>query len=126
MEHLDFYANGVLLPSPVSLSIDRNKIWSDNAGRSVTAKMIGDIIAKKKKFAISWHNIKESDFEIIEENLSTITHPFVDFKIQNSENLKDYINVKVYDGVLKTPGVAPYFYDGELLYKDVSAELVEQ
>lgn len=125
MSYKEFYANGVLLPSPSTVNIDNNKIWSDNTGRSVTAKMIGDIIAKKKKFAITWELVKESQLKIIEENLSTIEHPFVDFAIRDSETKEDSCNIKVYDGVLKAK-MESWLYDGETVYTGVSVELVEQ
>lgn len=124
--HLEYYANGVLLPSPTNLSEGRNKIWSDNSGRSVTAKMIGDILAKKKKFSITWECLKHSQLQIIEDNLSTIEHPFINFRIQNSETKEDYCDIMIYDGTLNIDYGSAYFYDGELTYPKVTDELVQQ
>lgn len=122
---MEYYANGVKLPAPTDLSVGRTKIWSDNTGRSVTAKMIGDIIAKKKKFSITWEMITESQLKIIEDNLSTVAHPFVDFRIQNEETQEDAYNLKIYDGTLQCQ-MANFLYKGEVTYLKVTDELVEQ
>lgn len=124
--HLEYYANGVLLPSPTNLSRGDNKIWSDNTGRSVTAKMIGDILAEKQKFSITWECITHSQLQIIKNNLSTIEHPFVSFRIQNSETKDDYCDIMIYDGTLNIDYGSAYFYDGELMYLKVTDELVQQ
>ena len=122
---LEFYANGVKLPSPSALSDDENLIWSDNAGRAITAKMIGDIIALKLKFAITWKLLTKEQFLIIKQNLSTIEHPFVNFRIVNTDDDTDEYNVTVYSGTLKKK-LAQFKLEGQLTYEEVSTELVEQ
>lgn len=123
--HLEFYFNDVLMPGPSDVSDKRNKIWSDNTGRAVTAKMIGDILAKKKEFSINWKNLTKSQVDLIESNLSTVDHPFIKFSIRNSETAEDYVDIMIYDGVLSASWT-PRFYHGEPLFKDIKAELVEQ
>ena len=123
--YLKFYANGVELPSPSTLSADGNIIWTDNTGRAVTAKAIGDIIAEKEKFAISWKYLKKSEFLIVKQNLSTIEHPFVNFRIVHSENGEDEYNLMIYSGTLKKK-IAQFMLDNELTYEEISTELVEQ
>mgnify|MGYP000583136728 CR=1 FL=1 len=43
-------ANGVTLPSPVSISTTDEILWSSNTGRSTSSgKMLGDVIAEEDK-----------------------------------------------------------------------------
>lgn len=52
---LTIKCNGVILPTPTSLTTSDEIIWSSNTGRStVSAKMLGDVIAEKKTFSIGW------------------------------------------------------------------------
>ena len=126
MPYLQFFLNGVLMPSPSTLSADGNIIWSDNAGRgAVTAKAIGDIIAEKEKFAIAWKYLKKNDFLTVKNNLSTKAHPFINFRIVNTDDDTDEYNLTVYSGTLKKK-FAQFMLDNVLTYEEVSTELVEQ
>lgn len=100
-DYIAFFANGVELDSPTSLTVGDEKIWDKNAGRSLTAKMIGDIIARKKTFNINWDFTDIDSIGVIEENFSTVEHPFVSFEIKNIAKSKDYYSLMVYSGALK-------------------------
>lgn len=100
-DYIAFFANGVELDSPTSLTVGDEKIWDKNSGRSLTAKMIGDIIARKKTFNINWDFTDIDSIWVIEENFSTVEHPFVLFEIKNIAKSKDYYSLMVYSGALK-------------------------
>ena len=40
--------NGVALPSPTSIQIDDEIIWSSDSGRDLSGLFSGDVIAQKK------------------------------------------------------------------------------
>ncbi len=69
-------AGSVTLPSPDTISTSEEIIWSANTGRSSTGKMIGDVIAEKITFAISWGVLTKSQRDLIRSNLQSGFHPF--------------------------------------------------
>ena len=69
-------ANGVtLLPSPTEVKPTHEIIWSENTGRAQASsgtpgKMIGDVVAEKKTYAIKWGIIDGTDFSTITGKLT--------------------------------------------------------
>jgi hypothetical protein len=68
-------ASGVTaLPSPVSIKPSHEIIWSENTGRAQSgtnrAKMIGDVVAEKKTYAIQWGILTEAQFGQITAKLT--------------------------------------------------------
>ena len=41
-------------PSPVSLSVSDELIWTSDTGRTLSGYMIGDVVAEKKNLSIKW------------------------------------------------------------------------
>lgn len=63
---LTIKCNGVILPTPTSLTTSDEIIWSSNTGRStVSAKMLGDVIAEKKTFSIGWQWLTAKERKVI-------------------------------------------------------------
>ena len=54
MEKKILWSGSTVLPSPVSISVNDQIIWSANTGRSASGSMIGDVVAEKKDVAIKW------------------------------------------------------------------------
>ncbi|MFR8313753.1 MAG: hypothetical protein ACLVBP_16185 [Ruminococcus sp.] len=52
-------------PSPVSISVNDQIIWSANTGRSASGSMIGDVVAEKKDVAIKWGILTEAELAAI-------------------------------------------------------------
>lgn len=73
---ISIQGGGVTLPSPVSIATGHEIIWSSNTGRSASAKMIGDVIAEKQTFAITWGVLTREELESIRTALVSGFYPF--------------------------------------------------
>ena len=73
-----------LLPSPSSLKVSIEQIWSENTGRAQSgenkAKMIGDSIATKHTYAIDWAMLDYDEFSKV---TSLLTRGFFYFGTGN-------------------------------------------
>ena len=69
-----------LLPSPDVLQTTEEVIWSANAGRSISATdgalMMGDVVAQKKTFNITWGVLTQAEYNSIVSLLGTGFRPF--------------------------------------------------
>ena len=118
-------ANGVvLLPSPVEVKPSHEIIWSENTGRAQSganqAKMIGDVVAQKKTYAIKWGIIDGTDFSTITGKL---TAGFFYFAMATSlasakSNAVPYYRSEIAYEVLQV-GSTVY-------YKDVTVSVIQQ
>ena len=41
------WSGSVVLPAPVSLSVNDELIWTSDTGRTLSGRMVGDVIAEK-------------------------------------------------------------------------------
>ena len=61
------------LPSPTELKIGNEIIWSENTGRAQSgankAKMIGDVVAEKKTYSITWGILTSSQMAEVKSKL---------------------------------------------------------
>ena len=115
----------VELPSPVSLKNTRNKIWSENTGRAQSgtnkAKMIGDVLARKKSFEIKWGILTATEVESIISHLDNKS--FVYFAAATSpsaaqSSAKTYYSSDIsYEIIQSGPNV---------FYKDATVSMIEQ
>lgn len=110
----------VQLPVPDEIAINNEIIWSSNTGRSSTGKMIGDVIAEKNTFSISWAGIRlSSEYKKIKKALVA---GFFPIKIQIDE---DSIEIKAYRGTLSARSRGK-LADGFYYYDSISVDIVEQ
>lgn len=58
------------------LSIQSNKIWSENTGRNASGNMQGTIIAIKRKFEIKFVPLTQAQVNLIESVISQTTTPY--------------------------------------------------
>lgn len=113
-------SNGnVELPAPTTISADSEIIWSSNTGRISTGKMIGDVIAEKEKFSITWGILTKAEYDLIKKALSAGFWPL----IINVDGEAYQINA--YRGSLKRVSMGQ-LSDGIYYYRSASVELVEQ
>lgn len=113
------------LPSPVSIKNSREKIWSENTGRAQSgtnaAKMIGDVIAKKKTFEIKWGILTATQVESIISHLDN--KAFVYFAMATSSSAAQsaastyYSSNLTYEVIQSGPNV---------FYKDATVTMIEQ
>lgn len=113
-------ANGVTLPSPVSISTTDEILWSSNTGRSTSSgKMLGDVIAEKETFSIQWGVMSKADQKKIKQNLKRGFHT-VQFIFDD-----ETVNLSSYRGTITSEHLG-YIGDGIYYYKSVSCEIIEQ
>lgn len=129
MAVIEIYACGIngtmslgdLLPSPVSLDISSEQIWSEDTGRAQSGKnvaqMIGKSIAGKKTYAIKWGIITPTQYSNIANKLP-----------------RGFFKFGVSTGSVPT-GTACYRSEiqssmiqagDEVFYKDVSVSVIEK
>lgn len=113
-------ANGVTLPSPVSISTTNEILWSSNTGRSTSSgKMLGDVIAEKETFSIQWGVMTKADQKKIVNNLKSGFHT-VQFIFSD-----ETVNLASYRSAITSEHLG-YVGDGVYYYKSVSCEIIEQ
>lgn len=63
-----------MLPSPTNLESTMEQIWSENTGRAQSgsnkAKMIGDSVAEKNTYQITWDMLTQAQFNKIKQKLT--------------------------------------------------------
>lgn len=109
----------VELPAPVSISIGSEIIWSSNTGRISTGKMIGDVIAEKEKFSISWGILRKQEYDAIKNALTAGYWP-----LEVNVDGEPY-TVSAYRGTLNRVPIGK-LSDGIYYYRSASVEIVEQ
>lgn len=116
---LTIRANGVTLPSPVSLTEGNEIIWSANTGRSTSSgKMLGDVIAEKRTFSIQWGVLTTAQKNLIKANLKSGFHPVV-FAFDSVT-----VTLTSYRGTLAAEYLGTF--GGQEYYKNVTCQIIEQ
>lgn len=110
---------GVSLPEPSRISTENEILWSSNAGRSSeTGKMLGDVIAEKRKLSVQWQWITESEVKKIKSALKTGFFS-VTFRDDGQS-----ITMDAYRGsISKEQGG---YIGGTFYFKSVSASIIQQ
>ena len=117
--------NGMaVLPSPDEVKPTFEIIWSENTGRAQSganqAKMIGDVVAEKKTYAIKWGVITDADMTSIK---SKLTSGFFYFAVATSLASAKSSATKFYRSEI----AGDYLPIGDTIYwKDVSVSVIEQ
>ena len=109
----------IVLPSPVSLSISDEIIWSSNTGRVASGTMVGDWIAEKKNLSVNWGVLTESEYLIIKNNLTAGFFPLT----FHDDGLD--ITISMYRGTL-TKDIIGVLDDGIFYYRSASCSIIQQ
>lgn len=110
----------VQLPAPDEIVINNEIIWSSNTGRSGTGKMIGDVIAEKNTFSISWAGIRRSsEYNMIK---NALVAGFFPIKVRTDE---ESVELTSYRGTLSARPRGQ-LADGYYYYDSISVDIVEQ
>ena len=66
------YINNVQMPDPAleGITISKEKIWSSNAGRTTSGKMVGTVVAVKTTLKIKWPPLSPDQVAVIENAVS--------------------------------------------------------
>lgn len=112
------------LPSPTDLQPTAELIWSENTGRAQSgankAKMIGDVVAQKKTYAIKWGVLTQAQMTTIESKLPA---GFFYFGVgatlaQAKSNARKYYRSEISSTI--------FIAGGDYYYKDVAVSVIEQ
>ena len=106
-------------PSPVSISVNDQIIWSANTGRSASGSMIGDVVAEKKDIAIKWGILTETELAAIKKIMVAGFFP-ISFHDDGID-----LTITTYRGNL-TKEVLGYIGDGIFYYKSASVSIIQK
>ncbi|MBQ8503355.1 MAG: hypothetical protein IJ491_03655 [Clostridia bacterium] len=115
--------NNIEMPSPKleGVTFSKEKIWSKNTGRTVNAKMTGDIIGIKTTVRIEFPPLSPADVELVESVVSNAELPFFLFELNDGHK---NISKEVYAG---SPSTKLYsIVDGINHYTGYAVELIER
>lgn len=112
-------AGGIVLPSPVSLTINDELIWSEETGRTLSGLMVGEIIAEKKNISIKWGFMTEEDMLLIRRNMASNFFPFT-FHDDGID-----MTIESYRGTLSKE-VLGSLGDGYFWYRNVSVDVIQR
>ena len=76
------------LPTPKSVNYSRNKIWSQNTGRLDNGYFVGELIAIKKKYEVTFPALSTSDLATVRAAINT---DFATVTITNAEGGTDTV-----------------------------------
>ena len=119
----DLYINGVKMPDPAleGITISKEKIWSSNAGRTTSGKMVGTKVAVKTTLKIKWPTLTPAQVAVI-ENAVTNGPAFVPVSFTDATGTT--VTKTMYFG---TPSYTVYSWaDGVQYIKDVTVDGIEQ
>ena len=111
-------SGSVTLPSPDKIQTSDEIIWSANTGRSTSGQMIGDVVAEKTTFTITWGVLTKAERNLIRSNLQSGFHPFTIIEDGDSTTIDSYRSNITCD----TIGVA----GGDTYYKDMQVSIIQQ
>lgn len=90
-----FKVNNTDLPTPKNVVYSQNKLWSQNTGRLDNGEFVGDLIAIKKKYEITFPALTPIQIQAVRE---AVNLQFADVQITNAEGGTD--SVRAYFGDL--------------------------
>ena len=76
------------LPTPKSVNYSQNKIWSQNTGRLDNGYFVGELIAIKKKYEVTFPALSTSDLATVRAAINT---DFATVTITNAEGGTDTV-----------------------------------
>lgn len=112
-------AGDVVLPAPVSMSVNNEIIWTSDTGRLLDGTMSGDPVAEKNTVSIKWGILTETEMKLIVSRLMVGFFPFTfcDGGID--------ITIESYRGTLSKECLG-YIGDGIYYYKSASVEIIQR
>ena len=119
MEKKILCSGSTTLPAPTALTINNEIIWSSDTGRTLSGKMVGDVVAEKKNLSIKWEFLTESEVKLIKNTLVT---GFFSFSFRD-----DGVNITIesYRGTLSKEHLGE-LSDGVYYYKSVSVDIIQR
>lgn len=114
------WIDGTKLKDPATVNISRNKIWSQNSGRTKSGTFTGDIVCMKWRIDVTWNALTESEVKTILEKLET---PFINVRFKNPRK-NNFETIKCYGGDETMP-VYNYAIE-KSVYESLTVSLVQK
>lgn len=112
---MDFFkAGSTALPTPANMTINDELIWSSDTGRTLSGKMIGDVVAEKATINLKWNILSEDDFSLLKSNLKKGFFPVY---------LDGIGTLTVYRGTIQRERWNRG--NGQTWYRNISVDLIE-
>lgn len=112
-------AGGIILPAPVSITVNDELIWTSDTGRTMDGTMVGEIVAEKKTVAIKWGVLQESELVLIKSGIIVGFFP-VTFHDDGID-----MTITAYRGTLSKEQLGR-LSDGIFWYKSAAVDLIER
>lgn len=77
------------LPTPKSVTYTQNKLWSQNTGRLDSGYFVGDLIAIKKKYQVTFPALTPSELATVR---AAVNADFATVQITNAEGGTDTVS----------------------------------
>jgi hypothetical protein len=77
------------LPTPKSVTYTQNKLWSQNTGRLDSGYFVGDLIAIKKKYQVTFPALTPAELETVR---AAVNADFATVQITNAEGGTDTVS----------------------------------
>lgn len=115
------YIGGAVMPTPSGVVRLTDKIWSESTGRSASGKMLGGMVAEKKKLNLSWKCLTFEQAEVLRSAISGTE--FIDLSMTGYDGA-----VEAYTGYFGELSMSDYSWaaPGLRVATDVSVSFVEQ
>lgn len=119
MAQMTFKAGAVTLPSPTSLTVADEIIWSSDTGRALDGTMWGAVIAEKKNLSIKWEYLTETKMLTIK---NALTAGFFSFTFPDDGTAT---TITGYRGTLSKE-LLGRLGDGITYYKTVTVDIIQK
>lgn len=111
-------AGGVVLPAPVSITVNDEIIWSADTGRTMSGQMVGEAVAEKKNVGIKWGCLIEGDMMQIRRYL---VPGFFSVSFRDDGVM---LAIESYRGTLSKEQLG--WLGGEFWYRSVSVDIIQR
>ena len=112
-------AGSLVLPAPVSISVNDELIWTSDTGRLMDGTMMGEVVAEKKTASIKWGILTESDIVLIKQGIIIGFFP-ITFRDDGLD-----ITIEAYRGTLTKEQLGK-LGDGIFWYRSASVDIIEK
>lgn len=116
---MDFIINGVRVKKPSSFKVERYNVTTME--RLSDASMVGDLIAKKRKFYFTYDAISADEFDAIIRAIYDNSELFFPFSYPDRGRMN---NADVYVGSI--PAELHYMSDKNTVWKNLTFNLIER
>lgn len=111
-------AGSVVLPAPVSISINNEIIWTSDTGRTLSGRMIGDVVATKETLSIKWGVLTEEQATLLKRYLVPGFFPLTFHDVGEDVTMESYRGTLALNQ-LGYPG-------GKLYYESASVDIIQR